>query len=337
MKKTLLFVLVMVAGLVIAPTSLLAAGADEEAEDDGIIDVGISFDTMFDEAFVNSERYLKGYGQIGEPIVEFTVTVADGDVVKQAADIKDLISKGVEMIVAIAKDSTAIESSVRDAHEAGLPFIAFNRPVSPDATYQADVFVGIDAEYQGYATCVETFTKMQEAGIGVPRLILVSGDIRDENSVQRTAGTLRALEEFGGELLTEVPTGWDITRAASGLPAAMQAHPEANVVFVASDYLMPGIQSALEGADRWYPSGHPDHMYLASCDVFSEVLPLIDAGYVDSDSLFDVVQNCSMTIEVIRRIAAGEEVEPIVLVKGPVFTPDNWDDPEMQALLDPGF
>jgi ABC-type sugar transport system substrate-binding protein len=331
-----LFALVIIIGLLIVPASLFAGAGRQEPTDDGVIRIGISFDTMFDEAFVNSERYLKGYGQIGEPVVEFTVTVADGDVVKQAADIKDLISKGVDMIVAIAKDSTAIESSVRDAREAGLPFIAFNRPVSPDAAYQADTFVGIDAEYQGYATSKVTFEKMQAAGVDI-KLILVSGDIRDENSVQRTAGTLRALNEFGGELLTEVPTGWDITKAASGLPAAMQANPEATVVFVASDYLMPGIQSALEGADRWYPSGHPKHMYLASCDVFSEVLPLIDAGYVDSDSLFDVVQNCSMTIDAIRQIAAGQKVEPVILVKGPVFTPENWDKPEMQALLDPGF
>ena len=41
---------------------------------------------------------------------------------------------------------------------------------------------------------------------------------------------------------------------------------------------------------------------------------------------------CRKAVEIMPRLAAGEKFEDI-LIKGPVFTPDNVDSPELQDQL----
>lgn len=311
-----------------------AGGNSANASDGGdAVHVGMSFHSMMNDVFVSSEDYLTQFGSEADPKVTFEFVVADNDISKQTADVNDLISKKPDVIAICPEDSRAVESSIKAAHEANLPVVVFNRPVNPDVAEQPDCFVGIDSTDQGYAAAKEVFEMMKADGITDIQVIAISGALTDENSVNRSNGLQTAAKEYNATIVADIPCDWDPELAAANLPAALQANPQVNCIFVSSDGMIAGVESALSDANRWHPYGEEGHMYIASCDCFTDGLELMAEGYVDTDALFDIVTQCQKTIEVINTLAEGGTVEPTILVKGPVFTRENMNNEDMQALL----
>src|SRR5580693_8884737 len=108
--------------------------------------VGLSWDTKDTlvqawEDYFQSES--KTMGDAAGVHFKWIINVANNDPTQQAANIEDLINQGVNVIVARAKDGTAIGASVRAAKEAGIPFVTFDREstnVKPTAHVGADSY-----------------------------------------------------------------------------------------------------------------------------------------------------------------------------------------------------
>src|SRR5260221_3717875 len=95
------------------------------------IRVGVSWNEKMQSLVQAWQDYMQQYGEaFGKKWnvkFEWVINVADGDPVQQAANIEDLISKKVDVIVARAQDAAAIGSSIKAAQAAGIPFITFYR------------------------------------------------------------------------------------------------------------------------------------------------------------------------------------------------------------------
>jgi len=309
------------------------SGSEDETMEAKPLVVGMAWPGMQDAVWSLSKEYLEELAAESDPPIELVFTAADMDVAKQASDVKDLISRKVDVILVFPIDSKAISASVKDANDAGIPIMSFLRQVHLEAEYQADIFVGIDAKWQLYSAAKTVFEKMAADGIPYQGVILVSGDLRDENSRLRTVGLQEACDEFGVELLQDAPANWDPQQAAAVLAPALKAYPDANILASCSDVMMSGIEQVLKDEDKWYPYPDPKHMFFASCDVFAVGLDRMREGYLDADTLFDVLGMCQKAIEIMPRLAAGEKFDEDILIQGPVYTPDNVDNPELQAQL----
>jgi len=294
--------------------------------------VGMAWPGMQDAVWSTSKQLLEELAAKSDPPIELVFTAADMDVAKQASDVQDLISRNVDVVLVFPIDSKAISASVKAAHDAGKPVMSFLRQVHQEAKYQADVFVGIDAKWQQYSSSKTVFEKMKKDGVPVKGVLWVSGDLRDENSRLRGVGLQEAAAEFDAEILQDLPANWDPQQAAAVLAPALRAYPDANMLAIASDVMMSGVEQVLKDADKWYPYGDAKHMYFSSVDVFAIGIDLLRQKYLDADTLFDVKGMCQKAIEILPKLAAGEKFEDI-LIKGPVYTPDNVDDPALQAQL----
>ena len=299
----------------------------------GKVTVGMAWPGMQDAVWSTSHKLLNEYSAAAETEIELVFTAADMDVAKQASDVNDLISRGVDIVLVFPIDSKAISSSVKRARDAGIPTMSFLRQVHAEARHQADVFVGIDAKYQQLSSARTVFEKMKADGAPVGEVLWVSGDIRDENSRLRGVGLQEACDEHGATIAQDLVANWDPQQAAAALAPALKAYPDINHVSVASDVMMSGVQQVLQDAGKWHPHGHPDHMYLSSVDVFPIGLELLRSGHLDADTIFDVKGMCRKAVELMPRLAAGETFESDVLIQGPVFTPENVDSPELQDQL----
>ncbi len=295
--------------------------------------VGMAWPGMQDAVWSTSHQLLEELAAKSDPPIELVFTAADMDVAKQASDVQDLISRGVDVVLVFPIDSKAIASSVKDAHDAGIPVMSFLRQVHAEAKYQADVFVGIDAKWQQYSSSKTVFEQMKKDGVPINGVLWVSGDLRDENSRLRGLGLQEAAAEVGAEILQDLPANWDPQQAAAVLAPALKAYPNANMLAIASDVMMSGVQQVLKDADKWYPHGDPKHMYFSSVDVFAIGIELLRSKHLDADTLFDVKGMCQKAIEIMPRLAAGEKFSEDIMIKGPVYTPENVDDPELQAQL----
>lgn len=281
MKKALSILLVAL--LVFGCTAALAG-------DTKVITVGFSWDQKNASLYDAMDAYtLKACEEKFGPegyTVEFKHAVCEGDVNKQAADIEDLLSSGIDVLMIYAKDATAIGASIELAASKGVPTICWDRDTAPGVT-PANAWIGMDTVHQGYSTGVALFTAMKEAGIK-PIVLNVMGATTDNNAINRDTGVKKAGAELGAEFVQDIPSDWNVEKAMSGLAAALQAHPEANTIFCASDYIWPGMQVAIENADRWYPAGDERHMWVGSQDVYSVAIPLLREGYMDFNTAFDI-------------------------------------------------
>src|SRR5260370_30756089 len=95
--------------------------------------VGLSWDTK-DTLVQAWEDYFQSesvtMGDAAGVHFKWTINVANNDPAQQASNIEDLINQGVDVIVARAKDGTAIGASVRAAKAANIPFVTFDRESS---------------------------------------------------------------------------------------------------------------------------------------------------------------------------------------------------------------
>jgi ABC-type sugar transport system substrate-binding protein len=279
--------------------------------------------TDYLEIAVKEEGAARGYE------VEWAFTNANGDVTKQANDIKDHLTAGCDVIFAAALDSTTILSSISEVHQAGKFFVMYFREASPDATGDQipDATVNMDSTHQAYAAMVETFTMMQNDGVEPVAILNVAGDIGDENAVNRTNGFMQAVEEFGyaDKVLPAVDTGrWEPEVALQNTASALQANPEVNVMYVASDWLMSGVQTAMENADKWYPRGEAGHVYLGGTDMYPSGIQMVRDGYMDGNVDVPCFPGAQQSAIYAFDLLEGKDVpQENTLVKGTVINSDN--------------
>jgi ABC-type sugar transport system substrate-binding protein len=257
--------------------------------------------------------------------VEWVINVADNDPSRQASNIEDLINQEVDVIIARAEDSAAIGASIRAADAAGIPFITFDRASSTD---QPTVHVGGDSYDQALTTGNELASILTAAGV-TGQCIELQGALTDVNALNRSKGFADVdAESDAFEIITQVPTEWNPDLFLSGATNALRANPDANCMIIASDFALPSVQSALEGANKWAATGEDNHIWFATQDVFPEAYVAMKAGFIDVGTTYDAYAHAQELVRVLGAIIEGADPgcgPDGCLAKGRVATPDTVD------------
>jgi ribose transport system substrate-binding protein len=314
------------------PLSLAFAATAVAQDDAQPVKVGLSWND-YDVSLVYAwEKYMQDQGEIQGAEAgldyEWVINAAGRDPARQAANIEDLINQDVDIIIARAEDAAAMGASIRAADEAGIPFVTFDRAAT---TATPAAHVGGDSYAQGVSTA-EAFAEMlTEAGVE-GKCIELQGSLTDVNAVNRSdAWNAIDAESDAYETIVQVPTEWDATVFLSGTANALQANPDANCIFAASDFAINSVESALEAAGKWAPTGDPDHIWLATQDLFPEALEAMEGGYVDVTTTYDAFAHAQEAVRVLTAVVLGEDPgcgEDGCLVAGRVATQENVADLE---------
>jgi ABC-type sugar transport system substrate-binding protein len=272
------------------------------------------------------KQYSERYAEMTGTSFEWVVNVAGGDPTQQNSNIEDLITQDVDVIVARAEDGNAIGSGIRAAKQAGIPFMTFDRQ---SANVQPNAHVGADSFAQGLRASRELADLLEERGIE-GRAIELIGDLRDVNAVNRHEAFEQVEEERGAwTTVAEVPTEWEPSKFRTGLADALSANPDANVLYVASDFAFDAVENALSQHDKLQPAGEEGHMWTASNDLNPAGLEAMENGYIDIAVTYDAYYHAIQAVKIIGRLAAGQELNGTkYLVAGRLATPDNLDDME---------
>ncbi|MCF7942919.1 MAG: sugar ABC transporter substrate-binding protein [Spirochaetia bacterium] len=305
---------------------VLSAGAQQEV-DDGKYVVGVSWDEKSIPLIQAWEDYMIAEAEkTGSAIgldYEFIINVADLDPTRQASNIEDLIQQDVDVILARAKDGAAIGSSIRAAHDADIPFVVFDRKSL--TAEQGDAYVGGDSYRQGRSTAEALADLLQKQGIQ-GKCIEVMGDLKDNNAVLRSVALNEVAVETGAlQVVTQVPTEWDPQKFLSGITNALQAYPDANCIFLASDFAWSAVQAALETHDRYKKIGEAGHILTATCDLFPDALIAMENGYIDVSTTWDAYLHAKALVEVLNKIGTNAPLtygEEGFLVPGRVVYPE---------------
>lgn len=312
-----------------APASESAAAADG-ASGGKTMTIGMSWAHKNDSLFYAMEDTLaKAMDELkaerGYDNVEWIHVIANDDAQKQAADIEDLITKDVDLIVSYAQDNEAIKSSIESAQKAGIPFICYDRDATPGGV-QPDGFVGLDSTEQAYTTGKALFQAMKDAGVAPTSIISIVGALNDTNATNRIAGFKKAADEYGVTIKQEVPSDWDANKALEGFTAAFQANPDCNCVLIASDFIITAVQSVLEANGKWIPNGQEGHVWIGSQDVFPAGLQFIREGYIDYDTAYDLWAIAQNFAPMAYDLVEGKDLgNPKIIEAGRVVSKENVD------------
>jgi ABC-type sugar transport system substrate-binding protein len=286
--------------------------------------VGLSWDTK-DTLVQSWEDYFqsesKTMGDAAGVHFKWIINVANNDPAQQAANIEDLINQNVDVIVARAKDGTAIGASIRAAKAANIPFVTFDRESS---TIKPTAHVGADSYAHAKLAATALVAELKEKGAKA-RCIELLGSQVDTNAVNFSKAWNDVTTNSGVVVnLMQVPTEWNPELFLSGTTNAFKAHPDANCLFVASDFALSAVQSALEKIGRWKPAGDPNHVWMASVGLMPTAVKAMEGGYLDDAALWDSYGHARELDRVLIAIAKGQDPgcgEHGCLVTGRIGTP----------------
>jgi len=175
-RRTLLSVLVAAAACV----SLPAFASKEKPV------IGFSIDDLRVERWARDRDYfIEAAKKLG---AEVSVQSADGDTAKQVAQIENLISKKVDVLVIVPKDQSTLTNVLKEAKKAGIKIVSYDRLIkSPDV----DVYISFDNERVGFMQGEALMKALPKGNVYV-----MSGDPGDNNAKLFKAGAMKAMDPF---------------------------------------------------------------------------------------------------------------------------------------------
>ncbi len=195
MKK---YVGLLIAALMVACLAGFTVQAEETHK------VGISMPTKSLERWNRDGSYLKD--QFEAAGYEVLLTYSDNDDVQQNDDISNMIADGVEVLVISAIDSDSLSTVLKDAEDAGIVVIAYDRLIN---NAKVDYYVSFDNYTVGVlqAQYVIDALDLENAGDATYNIEFTAGDPADTNANYFFSGAYDTLEKYIEAGTLNVPSG----------------------------------------------------------------------------------------------------------------------------------
>lgn len=174
-------VLSVLTGLVLARGG---PGQETQAADEPVR-IGLSLDTLKEARWqMDRDLFVEHARRLG---AEVLVQSASSDDVTQISDVEKLLTTGVDVLVIVPHDGTAMAKGARLAKEAGVPVIAYDRIIR-DANL--DLYVSFDNVRVGELQAEYLVERLGSEG----RIVRIYGSKTDQNAFQYKEGQDRVLE-----------------------------------------------------------------------------------------------------------------------------------------------
>ena len=323
----LLITLVAFAGLALtacAPSATEEAAPPEEAaptEDTAggeKLAVGIVLPTKDEPRWIQDETRFKE--ALGEAGYEVEILFSQGDSAKEKANVEDLITKGVEVLIITPHDGTAAAAAAEAAQAAGVKVISYDRLILE--TDAVDYYVTFDSIAVGEAQAQYLVDKA--SGSGNP-LYLYAGAASDNNAFLFFEGAWNVLQpkiadgtfviknsseavalqdkaeltrDEKAQIIGQITTNWDFNTAKNLAEANLTVAPaeDKGDVFI----LAPNDGTARAIAD----------VYAADTDVTSYIVTGQDAEKASVQYIIDGKQ--SMTVLKDVRTLVGDAISAAI-------------------------
>lgn len=290
-----------------APAS--SSGPPPAAGGDKNLTVGVAFETLQTEYWVAGYEAIKAEcSKRGFKVVE---AVADNDANRQFEQVKNFITRKVDGIILVPKDSVSCIPIIKAANAANIPIVLFNRRAVQSAA--TSVAVVADNFALTKATVDYMIGEARKTGKKHKALVLL-GDLGDMNAIGRRDGFDAAVKEAGDvvEVVARVPTEWNQEKAQAGVVNALQANPDISFLFTSSDFLFPSIVSALKSAGKYHKIGQPGHVILGGFDGDATAHQMLVDGYLDATGVQDVYFEAQQSVQAIVDLRAGKQLPEVI-------------------------
>ena len=279
--------------------------------------VGISMPTKTSARWIaDGDNMVKQFQEAG---YKTDLQYADDDIPNQLAQIENMITKGVNVLVIAAIDGTTLSNALANAKAADIKVIAYDRLIrdTPDIDYYAtfDNFkVGVEQ-----ANTLVSGLKERYPDVKPWNVELFGGSPDDNNAFFFYDGAMSVLQPMidSGEIA--IPSGqtgmdkvgtlrWDPATAQARMDNILSANytdKHVNGVLSPYDGLSIGILSSLKGVG--YGSGDLKMPIVTGQDAELQSVKSIQAGEQYSTIFKDTRELAKVTVGMVNAMLKGEE------------------------------
>ena len=187
------------------------------------------------------------------PDCEFLYNNVDADATAQLTAVQTAITNGANVVAVSSVDSKAAAAIADYAKAAGVPVIAYSRPI--ENSDGVTVSVGFQLRDIGVAQAQALVDHLNEKGVTNPQIVMINGGPSDANMPIIKEGAMAVFQPLvdAGELtiLRSVDTpDWDPTKAQNEMQQILTATADTQIdgVYVMNDGMAGGVVAALKAA-----------------------------------------------------------------------------------------
>ncbi|HZJ99146.1 MAG TPA: substrate-binding domain-containing protein [Tissierellaceae bacterium] len=248
----------------------------------------------------------------------FDIQDAQEDVIKQQDQVNAMIEQGVDAIIVVPVDTSAMEPITDAAIEAGIPLVYVNRNPFGDGDVPEGIYYSgsqeiVAGQFQGeYLVDIMG----EEGGVAI-----LMGILSNEGAVKRTEGNKEVLGEYPGiKVLAEETANWQKDQALNITENWLTAYgDELNAILSNNDEMALGALNALEANGR-------EDVLVIGLDAIPDAIKAVEDGQMAATVLQDSEGQGRGAVEIIDNVLNGREQESIKWLDFVLVTPENVDD-----------
>jgi ABC-type sugar transport system substrate-binding protein len=248
------------------PTNGETTSAAPAPEPDEDILIGVSFYTERIPLYAEMRRGVEEAAAAAG--VEVVIADANGNAETQTNQIANMVTQGVDAIIASPVDATAMVPAYQGARDAGVIMISAANKVADE--YE-DAFVGPDLV--DYAA--QTMTRMIEGIGGSGKIMIITGPPQISFVQLQQAGWDSVLAEYPDVEVVATGVVEDLTtaKALDVATSLLTANPDVNGIMSSTDNISVGVIQAIEGQGL-----DPATIFTAGWDAQPNAVELIREG-----------------------------------------------------------
>jgi ribose transport system substrate-binding protein len=240
------------------------------------------------------------------------------DVEKQMQIVENMIQTGIQALAITPSGSREIVSALVKAKDAKVPIIVVDTRVdakaAADAGVHTETFVGSD-NYAGGRLAGEYLVK---ATGGKARVAVLEGIPGHETGDSRLRGFRDAVKNAPGvAIVASQPANWERDQGFNVFQNMLQAHPEIDSVFAASDLMALGAIEAIAAANK------TGKIRVVGFDALDDAKKAIAAGTMDASVAQFPAEMGRAAVESAVKVIRGEAIPADIKVKLELVTKDN--------------
>ncbi len=206
------------------------------------IKIGFAMDTVKEERWQRDQAAFKAH--CDELKVECVITVANNDSNRQANDVDNLLTQGVDVLVIAPHDATQAASMVDKAKAQNVPVISYDRLINSD---KLDLYISHQVPIIGRKIAEYALSKVPKGNY-----LMVYGSSTDNNAVIMSKEQLAVLKPATDSQAVVIKASqfindWKPEEALKMVENALtQNNDDIQAVVVSNDGMAGGVISALE-------------------------------------------------------------------------------------------
>ena len=288
-----------------AATGNASAGTTSSSSSGDLIKVGI----------INNDPNESGYRTANDKDMKETFTEANGYEASFAYSLKNdeqitaaqkFIQDGVDYLLLSAADTAGWDSVLKDAQDAGIRVILFDRTIDADESlYEASIVSDMAKEGQ---TAVDWLKSQNLSEYNIIHLQGVMGSAAQQG---RTGALDEAAANDGFNLVTQQTAEWNAEKAQQIVQSVIDAGTPFNVIYAENDDMAKGAVAALDKANISHGVGKDVIVMGFDCNKWA--LEELKAGNWNYDGQCNPFQ-ASYINDIIKKLENGETISEKTII-----------------------